>query len=317
MTRSETAREIDDVAAQWAARIDRAPLSPEEERALQAWLDADPRHFGAFARVRAIALHTERARALGPRFDPAQFGRTSPRPSRNGLTYGAIAAAFIALFAAGTFLSQSQAQIYTTRVGQVQVAPLADGSVVTLNTASEVAVTYSESQRTLDLVSGEATFDVAKNPQRPFVVTAGDVEVRAVGTSFTVRHLPNAPVEVLVSEGVVDVVRDGQIKRIGANLKAVAAKAVTVTSVAPEKVVRQLAWRDGRLAFEGDTLRQAAAEFARYSDTRIVIDDPALASRTITGLYVPTDPVGFARAVGRAMNLEVAVSQGEVRLSQR
>jgi transmembrane sensor len=318
MTRPETAQEIDEAAAHWAARLDRAALSAEEERAFEAWLAGDVRRVGAFAKARAVALHTERARALGPQFDAAAFAPQMATPhARRGTAFGAIAAVLVAFVVTGVIWSQAGAQVYATRIGQVQVAPLEDGSVVTLNTASEIEVNYSKARREIELVSGEALFDVAKNAERPFIVNAGDTQVRAVGTSFSVRRLKGRPIEVLVSEGVVEVTHNGSIRRIAANVRAVAAvKSVDVVPVAPEKVDRQLAWRDGRLVFEGETLREAAREFERYSDTRIVIEDPDLANRTITGLYVPTDPVGFARAVGKAMNLKVAVAKGEVRLSR-
>jgi len=317
MTRRETAQEIDEAAAQWAARLDRAPLTADEERVLEAWLAGDVRRVGAFAKARAVALHAERARALGPQFDAAAFAPyVAERPNRR-VAFGAIAAVLAGIVASGAIWSQMGAQVYATRIGQVLVAPLEDGSVVTLNTASEIEVNYSETRREIELVSGEALFDVAKNAARPFIVNAGDTQVRAVGTSFSVRRLEGRPIEVLVSEGVVEVTHDGKVRRVAANVRAVAvAKTVDVATVAPAKVERQLAWRDGRLVFEGETLREAAREFERYSDTRIVIADREIAGRTITGLYVPTDPVGFARAVGKAMNLKVAVSKGEVRLSR-
>jgi transmembrane sensor len=329
MARPETSSEIDEAAALWAAKVDRG-LTAEEQRALDAWLAADTRRAGAYAKARAVALHTERARALGEQawerrhpagpsgIDEPRAGWNPALPGRRAIMSGAVAAALVCVVATGIFVNQSQAQVYATRVGQVKVTPLEDGSVVTLNTASEIAVTYSDATRDIKLVNGEALFEVAKNRARPFIVEAGDTMIRAVGTSFTVRNIPGRPVEVLVREGVVDVTRDGTVKRIAANVRAVAAaQSVAVAAIAPEKLDRELAWRDGRLAFEGETLREAAREFARYSDTRIVIADPAIADRTIAGLYVSTDPVGFARAVGTALDLKVTVTRGEVRLSQQ
>jgi transmembrane sensor len=335
MARPETSSEIDEAAALWAARVDRG-LSAEEERTLEAWLEADTRRAGAYAKARAVALHTERARALGSQsFPPAQYyppppaeegdhraamgeGVDSAPSRRRTIMTGAIAAALACVVATGILVNQSQAQIYATRVGQVKVTPLEDGSVVTLNTASEIAVTYTDTSRDIELVNGEALFDVAKNRARPFTVEAGDTMIRAVGTSFTVRNIPGRPVEVLVREGIVEVTRDGTVKRITANVRATAAaQSVAIAAIAPEKLDRELAWRDGRLAFEGETLREAATQFARYSDTRIIITDSAIANRTIAGLYVSTDPVGFARAVGTAMDLKVTVTKGEVRLSHQ
>jgi transmembrane sensor len=79
---------------------------------------------------------------------------------------------------------------------------------------------------------------------------------------------------------------------------------------------RRLAWQDGHIAFEGETLAAAAAEFARYSDTRIVIEDPALAKEEIAGLFKATDPVGFAQTIALSLNARASVGEGEVRLTR-
>ena len=320
----ETAREIDAAAAAWAARVDRGLSSPESE-ALDAWLAVDTRRAGAYARARAVALHTERARALGADYDPNKFA-PAPRPilTRRGLMVGggAIAASTVAAVV-GTLMLGSRH--YATERGGTRVVPLEDGSVVTLNTASKMSVRFSKDRRDIRLSDGEALFDVAKDRSRPFVVAAGDTLVRAVGTSFTVRYLRGGPVQVLVREGVVEVTHrradsPAHLVRLTANTRAAVTPQdpapIKVAAVSADEVGRELAWKDGRLAFEGETLSQAAAEFARYSDTRIVIDDPALAREAITGLYQSNDPVGFARAAALALNARAEVRKDEVVLSR-
>jgi transmembrane sensor len=81
-------------------------------------------------------------------------------------------------------------------------------------------------------------------------------------------------------------------------------------------VHRQLAWQNGQIAFEGETLAQAVQEFARYSDTRIVIDDPVLAKEEIAGLFNATDPVGFAQTIAISLNAHASIGEGEVRLTR-
>lgn len=326
----ETAREIDLDAADWAARVDRG-LSPDEERALDDWLAADLRRLGAYGKMRAIAVHTERAQALAPNFDPAKFQARAhqtrgarPAISRRGLLMaggGAIAASVAAVAVVGLDRGQS----YNTRLGEVKVTPLADGSVMTLNTASRVVVEFSDTLRSIRLLEGEALFDVARDAARPFLVVAGEAQVRAIGTSFTVRRFGDGPVEVLVREGIVEVSRRAggatpRPVRVAANTRAVASSSA-ITSVAampvePALVRRKLAWREGRIAFEGETLGQAATQFARYSETRIAIDDPAIAAEEITGLYQANDPVGFAQAVASSFGLRAEVGAGQVRLSR-
>ncbi|HMA51473.1 MAG TPA: hypothetical protein VKP60_17060, partial [Magnetospirillaceae bacterium] len=126
---------------------------------------------------------------------------------------------------------------------------------------------------------------------------------------------------VLVREGVVEIGRPGDSGppvRASANSKALVEKhaAVVPASVDTATVSRELAWRVGRIAFEGETLAQAAGEFARYSEIRIVIDDPGIGAKTITGLFVSNDPVGFAKAAALSLGLRADVGQNVVRLSR-
>ena len=322
----KTALEIDAEAAQWAARMDRALLEPGQEAQFRAWLDQDSRCLGAFGRMRAIALTSERARALGPDFDPTAF---HPQDSvlasfsrRRMLQLGGAVAATLLVGVGGSWQWLRQRGRFSTGKGETKVVALKDGSVVTLNTASEIQVNYTEAMRIVELVQGEALFDVAKNKSRPFVVRAGDTNVRAVGTSFTVRHLDAAPVQVLVREGVVEVSKPATGTapvRIAANSMAEAtqdAATIQARAVPVAQLHRQLAWQKGQIAFEGETLAEAATEFARYSDTRIVIDDPALAREEIAGLFKATDPIGFAQTIALSLNAHASIGEVEVRLAR-
>jgi len=319
---AKTASEIDAEAADWTARIDRGPLAPAEDQAFDAWLNGDIRAAGAYGRMRALALTSERARALGPDFDPSHFVSAEPLTRRRAMQLsGAIAAtALIGLASAWQFLGRRGH--FSTGKGETKVIALKDGSVVTLNTASEIAVNYTEAQRSVELMRGEALFDVAKNKARPFVVAAGDTNVRVVGTSFTVRHLETAPVQVLVREGIVEVFKPAAglaPVRITANDMAEAggvAGEIAVRAMPETQVHRQMAWQSGQIAFEGETLSQAAAEFSRYSDTRIVVVDPGLAREEIAGLFKATDPVGFAKTIAISLNARADVGEGEVRLTR-
>jgi transmembrane sensor len=319
----KSAQQIDTEAAEWAARMDRGPLNGAQEKQFLAWLGADRRAMGAYGRMRAIALTTERARALGPDFDPAAFEpKGSILPRRRLLQWGSAIAASALVGVGGSWEILRHRGRFITGKGETKVVALKDGSVVTLNTASEIQVNYSDALRAVELVQGEVLFDVAKNKTRPFVVSAGDTNVRAVGTSFTVRRLEAAPVQVLVREGVVEVFKpatDTAPLRVAANSMAEAPQnetAIAAKSLPPAQLRRQLAWQKGQIAFEGETLAQAAAEFARYSDTKIVIDDPALAREEIAGLFKATDPVGFAQTIALSLNARANIGEGEVRLTR-
>ena len=124
---------------------------------------------------------------------------------------------------------------------------------------------------------------------------------------------------VLVREGVVEVTHPGATEPVRATaggLATVSAQdsAIAVQAVGPQEVARGLAWRDGMLWFNGESLTEAAAEFDRYSTTRIVIADPALGRQTLTGLFSASDPQGFAKAAAAALGGKVSGSANEVRI---
>ena len=323
----QTALEVDKDAADWAAKADRG-LSTEEQMALELWLQGDVRRPGAYARVRARALQSERAVALGLHYDPADFA--AAHPARPAATRRAVmsAGASLAASAAGLTIfglwGLGRRQTYSTKKGELRQVVLADGTVATLNTASLMSVKFSQGRRDVVLAGGEVLFDVAKDASRPFYVSAGSTRVRVVGTSFSVTRLKDKPVQVLVREGIVEVSRNGagptDTVRLVANTRAVDAAVETapfaVDQVADPELRRQLAWRGGRIEFDGQTLEQAAAEFGRYSDIRIVIADPALAREEIAGLYQSTDPVGFAQSVAASLDARAEVVNGEVQITR-
>ncbi len=313
MAERDTSRDIDQAASDWTARLDRGPLSPDGDKALQAWLNGDPRSKGALLRARALSLMSESAQALGADFDPIAF--TAPRPARSsGLsrrqalawTSAAVGAASVAALAVG--VSAAGAVISTER-GELRLAPLKDGSTVLLNTDTRIRVEYSDGERRVALLKGEAYFAVARDERRPFVVEVGGCRLLAAQADFRVSKLDRAPVDILVNHGQVRVAAPELVPvTLQANTRLTLQPAASGRSVhspqamGPEAISRDLAWREGKLAFEGESLEQAADAFARYSDTRIQIRDPGPAREPVTGLFAANDPVGFSRAVARVFD---------------
>ena len=318
---SSVNQEIDGQAADWATKRNLGELTPEEESAFEAWLTADIRHFGAYGRAEAVLARLERIPGSAIREVRARQVALTPAWTRRRVVLaGSIAASVAAAVCIGAALLQSDLSgSFATGIGQVREVVLSDGSIVTLNTNSRISVKYTEEQREIHLVQGEALFDVAKNKKRPFIVLAGDMQVRAVGTSFTVSMLPQRPIQVLVKEGVVELNRISNGKttpvRVSANTEALALRDVPIVAagVPKVKIERDLAWKFGQIAFDNQTLQDAAQEFARYSDVRIVID-PTVANRTVTGLFASNDPISFAKAAAAVLKLQVDVSDREVRL---
>ncbi|HKU54117.1 MAG TPA: FecR domain-containing protein [Rhizomicrobium sp.] len=319
---SSANQEIDNQAADWAVRRDLREQSAEEEAKFEAWLAADSRHLGAYGRAEAVLCRLERLNraASEPSENEGPAGRIWNR--RHAIMAGGAAASLLAIFGiAFRFGNNAQQEMFATEIGQMKEIVLKDGSIVSLNTDTRIQVQFTKDIRNIRILNGEALFDVAKNKSRPFIVTAGDTQVRAVGTSFSVSMLPQRPVEVWVKEGVVELHRsDAALPmrkpiRAKANIKAVAPAGAPIVTVpvAEEKLARNLAWQSGRIALDDQSLEDAAKEFSRYSEVRITVD-PAISSKTVTGLFASNDPIGFAKAAAGVLKLQWEVRDNEVRI---
>jgi transmembrane sensor len=316
----ESSADIDAAAAAWVARVDRGPLSDEDQAALEAWAAQDARRAGAYAKALAVSAHLDRAQGLGTDFAPAAHPVARAAGRRRLLMSGGLLAAASVVGAVGYGALSFKGRVATAK-GDIRRAPLSDGSAVTLNTETTIRAAFDGRMRRVELLRGEALFDVAKDPARPFVVVAGDVRVRAVGTSFTVRTHADGQVGVIVREGVVEVWRgaEGKPVRLTAEhaVRVAEAGVLAPTEVGAAAVDRAMAWRQGQIDLDGLTLDQVADEFARYSDRRILIDDPAVAKLKMTGLVSASDPDGFAKAAALSLGLNAMPTADGVHLSRR
>jgi transmembrane sensor len=186
---------------------------------------------------------------------------------------------------------------------------MADGSKVMLNTDTQLRVAMTDEERRIDLKRGEAFFDVAKDPHRPFVVTAGTERVIAVGTKFAVRRDAGS-VRVVVTEGAVrmetlgkDIV-DARPLAAGTVARTSEAGLLLQTKPLPE-AEEYLSWRDGVLVFRETTLANAIAEFNRYNTHKIVIEDAAVAEMRVAGNFRSTNVDAFVRLLGQGYPLRV------------
>jgi transmembrane sensor len=316
---SSVNHEIDRQAAEWAAKRELRTLSAQEQAAFEAWLAADIRHLGAYGRAEAVLSRLERLNTVILERDTDAQAATTGWNRRRLLLTGGIAAGVVVGVGIPEIHDSGLPEIFSTEIGQMREVVLSDGSVVSLNTDSRIVVRFTTHVRAIDLVRGEALFDVAKNKHRPFIVAAGETRVRAVGTSFMVSRLPARPVQVLVREGVVELQRadapEAPPVRASANIRATAAPGAPIATMTmpQEKLVRDLAWQHGSIALDNQTLSDAAGEFARYSEVRVIVD-PAISGKTVTGLFASNDPVGFAKAAASVLGLHVQVKGKEVRI---
>jgi len=298
MSERETAEAINEQAMQWIARLDREGREGDLRPELEAWLEGDPRRQGAFLRAEAAWSMLDRASVLSPEAEAS-----APRLHRRRLLVGGGALAASVAATAGGLVGWRMAHTLRigTRKGEIRRVPLRDGSLAIVNTDSVVKVDLQPKERAVTLDQGEAWFEVAKDRARPFVVAVGDVRVRAVGTAFSVQRLPTGAV-VQVTEGVVEtwcVGDEAAAVRVSKGAKALVLPAArpAVVPEAADQIDRRLAWRTGLIILKGDTLGQAAAEFNRYNERQIVIEDPELAAQTYVGRFHTNDPEAFVKSV--------------------
>lgn len=313
----QSANDIEADAARWVMRLDRDGRSAVEAD-LQTWLAEDTRRAGALLQAEAAWSTLDRARLVDrPQRRPSLRPWRSP-PRRMFL--GGLAATAAALVAGVLLVNQPDQ--YVTAVGEVRRLPLDDGSAASLNTASRLEVDFGDRLRRVRLDRGEAWFQVARDPSRPFRVDVGRVRVQAIGTAFSVRRV-NDGVEVRVTEGVVKVWVDGSSGRT-VELPAGAVSFVSdrgdsasAPVIAPSEIDRELAWRTGRIDLSGETLAEAVAEFNRYNARALVLEDSGLAGERLYGVFRLDDPESFAASVALSLEASVTSDPATIRIGRR
>ncbi len=315
---------IREAAAGWVVRRDRG-LSAAESVEFELWLAADKRHADAMKQLAGAWARLDRVpeSVATPVLAAATGRRAFWRRVALGGSLAAAAAVALAIL-----IGRQSGKIVTpaASAAEAEAAPhqltLSDGSVVELNRDTAVSEQFTAAERRVVLVRGEAHFSVTKNPARPFIVRAGHVDVRAVGTAFNV-HLESAAVEVLVTEGVVKLnpSADGaarhvppadSIPSLSPGQRAVIALApaspevaVVVTTVSQEEIARTLAWQEPLLRLSGATLAEVAANFERRTGRRVILADPALSGLRLGGRFRADDVEGFASVVAATLDIEV------------
>lgn len=289
-------------AAAWAARLDAAPDQPHPE--LETWLAEDSKHAGALLRAQATLAM----------FDRPSEEAEAPRPVRRwqrGAIFGGGAAALAASVAA-IFLIGTPAESYETQVGEVRSLALGDGSSVAIDAKSRIAVRFGGAQRDIELETGKVLFRAAHDAGRPFRVIADNVVITDIGTAFQVtRDDALRQVEVLVTEGAVRVdAPSGRIELVAGQRARFAQTGTRRLQLQPDRVAtaeieRTLAWRNGKLELNGETLDSAIAEYNRHSRVQLSVANPALGRESLYGAFRMDDAAGFARTVALGLGTEV------------
>jgi transmembrane sensor len=352
---------IAEQAADWLVANDEGPLDARESAALAAWLKASPVHVEEFLRVSVIARDLGEARTdpeysletvlaharveddtpVRPALWPRTIAPVRSMPSRPWLVAAVTMAAVVGLSLGLPSLWRvrpvapepvgvsTTALHFETGHGEQLSRRLADNSVLHLNTDSAVTIRFSKTERLVTLISGEANFEVAHEPDRAFRVLTGSAEVVAIGTQFDVR-LEEDSTLVTVIEGRVAVGPSPMFEERGTKPNGApryvhvgADQQIRVTEAewpaTPTSVDAQhtTAWLHREIVFDHEPLGRVAAEFNRYAPKPIEITTPALRNLQISGAFATDDTDAFIAFLRTLKGVRVEVTATQIRVSQQ
>ncbi|MEX2125858.1 MAG: FecR domain-containing protein [Woeseia sp.] len=318
-------------AAEWLVELAEPGLGENCRRQFMNWLKKSPQHIEEFLAIAvlqqevaeqssAIAdiiadLRTANDRSAVPLFDGPGTAAASPgfvRRRRHYLLWASAAGLVIAaLFLVRYPGVEGPVISHSTALGEQRSIALNDGSIVMLNTLSELTVHFDDSIRQVTLVAGEVMFDVVADPQRPFVVETGTLSLNVLGTKFSVYRKQNST-RVAVVDGVVRAVSrrspDAPLLVRAGEGAVITEEGVTLTDPLFD-LQKAIAWTERRLVFDAAPLAEVVAEFNRYNRTPLIVEDRALANRAITTVFNAHDVsalVGFLE-----LQPDVEVQHGE------
>ncbi len=370
MARFSSARlnsQIYSEAAEWFVNCRSGPLDEVARRRFDAWLRQSPQHLSAYLELAAIwdeapgldaecrwDTETLIAEALADETNVVPLARasvpTGAAVSSAPMRWLAASIAAVAIgLAAVVWVYLFREPVYVTQIGEQRSIALSDGSTMELNSRSKVRVRYSEHERALDLLEGQALFRVAKDASRPFVVTSDGTHVRAVGTQFDVNKKREGTV-VTVVEGRVSVstnISDARVEPIAiemsetmpqlaptgaagsarapdheAGIMLAAGEQLTVTDSAANQVTRPdvaraIAWTQRQLVFERATLTEVAEEFNRYNQRQLILRDPELYEFHISGVFASTDPGALLAFLRERAGVHVEETNSAIYLTKK
>lgn len=330
---------IDIEAADWVGKQDRG-FSLEEQDEFSQWLAEDPRHHARFIRQQKTweligHLDNPGVRGFGDSASRKVVTLERFRPKKPWLAIASVAA----VLALGFFMFRLPFEDSSGEAGLLSRSKvavdyeryaLADGSFIEMNEGTQVEILYSEQERRVDLISGEAHFTVARDASRPFIVSAGESQVKALGTAFNVQL--NADfVEVVVTEGRVSMERKKVVSEVdpasvepppeleltvgqkaALYFQEIAAPPV-VESLTMEEMEKILSWKHTMLDFVSVPLSEVVIEFNKRNITQLILVDSELSKRPITAAFKSNNLQGFVRLLELTMGIK-ADFEGEDRI---
>ena len=356
-------KSIETQASEWLAKLDAEQPSAKVLSEFKRWVNADTAHSQAFEDMvefwdemniltEAVLPREQLSRQELSREKLVNEKLANEKPRLFAKPRAAFATGMLTIAAVFTLAITISMQfgaptIYITGIGEQQTIQLADNSTVQLNTNSRLEVDYSDNYRRLTLSHGEAHFNVAHNPDRPFEVYAGQGLVRAIGTAFTV-HIRKIDIEVLVTEGTVELDHAVQPKQSQQPPRApiINTSVVIATESNPEQTAQsfkpglkvsagnkvmydkdlldevklvvatqieeQLSWRQGMLLFKGEPLQKVVDEVSRYTDLTIVIPERSARELKVGGLFKVGDTESLFEALRDGFGIHVKEVSSDV-----
>jgi len=308
-----------DEAVAWLVRVQSDQATADDWAALTAWLEASYDHLAAFEEIEGLAAELDdRAAEIAPAVKPAA-SRVVPLRRRTALPVWSAAAAAVVAIVVGPIAwrgYQGTPTVYQTRPGETREVALADGTRIRMDAASTLKVQLGWRERRVQMAQAQATFDVARDPGRPFLISVGDQQVRVVGTEFNIRHYDRT-VRVTVRRGVVEV----RQPTLGSTpvARLVAGQSLSHVEGAPRSVQTStdpgsaFAWTQGRMVCDDETLGDMVAYLNRRYPTPIRIS-PALASKRFSGVLELGDQDLVVKRLASYFSLSVHRTDRQIEL---
>ncbi len=285
-----------DQATAWFARLHANDVTTEEQEQFKNWYGASRQHAEAYDK---ICLLWDLLEAPAKRVE-AGLKAEQPAPAqqpllgkqshiRRFMAASALTLAMLLSYQLPMHYQNWQSD-YHTAPGQQLTVALDDGSRLTLNTDTALAVDFSAKQRNIELLRGEAYFQVFPDKNRPFIVSNGTAKARAVGTAFSVKKT-DADMQVIVSEGTVEVSAGAADAPAWVHInQQVDYQQGRVGPVMPSNILETLAWQRGQLIFKRQPLSKVIQEVNRYRSGQIMLINPKLKERIVSGVFDTADP---------------------------
>lgn len=320
-------------ASLWVSRLDRG-LNEDETLDLQQWIAKSEENHKQLLKMAAYWDNLTVLNELSALFPLDTIKQSQPKRFKHFAIAASIAITGLVtttLFNQDQLIpslfqsNQLQHLTLITQVGQQNTFTLSDGSIVVLNTDSQLEIEFTDGHRRLNLLKGEANFDVAKDTSRPFTVQAGSSAFTALGTIFNVQKNDEQTMELVVTEGRVlisnstdtleeltaainddsAIVSDALIVNTGQKAVVDTEVLTPVIELPLEDIQKDLSWQQGILIFEGEPLSSALDEVSRYTDTQFEIASPSIADLKVAGYFKAGDVDGLLASLSNNLNITV------------